>query len=147
MEIPVKRMKDAMRLTEMLKELIDERQIETETALVKLLHKRNVLLLELLAVVKQSEDYDRQISNVYTLLTIKATNAEEEKGSIEELISLTVLTPPPPKSPKSASLTKSKVSPSRWLTISIPVTPAPSVRRPSFTRRTAACTHPATWPT
>lgn len=84
MEIPVKRMKDAMRLTEMLKELIDERQIETETALVKLLHKKNVLLLELLAVVKQSEDYDRQISNVYTLLTIKATNAEEEKGSIEE---------------------------------------------------------------
>lgn len=84
MEIPVKRMKDAMRLTEMLKELIDERQIETETALVKLLHKRNVLLLELLAVVKQSEDYDRQISNVYTLLTIKATTAEEEKGSIEE---------------------------------------------------------------
>lgn len=79
MEIPVKRMKDAMRLTEMLKELIDERQIETETALVKLLHKRNVLLLELLAVVKQSEDYDRQISNVYTLLTIKASNAEEEK--------------------------------------------------------------------
>lgn len=84
MEIPVKRMKDAMRLTEMLKELIDERQIETETVLVKLLHKRNVLLLELLAVVKQAEDYDRQISNVYTLLTIKATNAEEEKGSIEE---------------------------------------------------------------
>lgn len=83
MEIPVKRMKDAMRLTEMLKELIDERQIETETQLVKLLHKRNVLLLELLAVVKQAEDYDRQISNVYTLLTIKATNAEEEKGSIE----------------------------------------------------------------
>lgn len=83
MEIPVKRMKDAMRLTDMLKELIEERQIETETALVKLLHKRNVLLLELLAVVKQAEDYDRQISNVYTLLTIKAANAEEEKGSIE----------------------------------------------------------------
>lgn len=84
MEPPIRRMKDAMRLTDMLKELIEERQIETETALVKLLHKRNVLLLELLAVVKQSEDYDRQISNVYTLLTIKATNAEEEKGSISE---------------------------------------------------------------
>jgi hypothetical protein len=77
-------MKDAMRLTDMLKELIEERQIETETVLVKLLHKRNVLLLELLAVVKHTEDYDRQISNVYTLLTIKATNAEEEKGSINE---------------------------------------------------------------
>lgn len=72
-------MKDAMRLADMLKELIEERQIETETALVKLLHKRNVLLLELLAVVKQSEDYDRQISNVYTLLTIKVRSAEEEE--------------------------------------------------------------------
>lgn len=79
MEIPVKRMKDAMRLTDMLKELIEEREIDTETALVKLLHKRNVLMLELLAVVKQTEDYDRQISNVYTLLTIKASTAEEEE--------------------------------------------------------------------
>lgn len=84
MKPPLLRMKDAMRMTDMLKELIEERQIETETALVKLLHKRNVLLLELLTVVKQTEDYDKQISNVYTLLTIKATNAELEKGSIEE---------------------------------------------------------------
>ena len=77
--MPVKRMKTAMQLLELYKQLLFDREIPDETLLVKRLHKLGILFTDFIRIVGDYDTEDDQLTAIYTEIKSRENTEEVQK--------------------------------------------------------------------